>query len=166
MTNTNKIVEEIEMAKAAYKTDIKDLVKEMEAFKKEYQKKGQKILQTAFTQFFEENPKIKTITWSQYTPYFNDGDECLFSINEFYCSAKKLTTEDISDPYDLERYDEEETEEESTGGYTYDSPERKKVQAFEKMLSPLEDVFKELFDDHVWVIATEDGFEVNEYSHD
>jgi Fe-S-cluster formation regulator IscX/YfhJ len=161
MTDTNKIAQEVEMAKAEYKDDIKDLVKEMEAFKKEYQKKGQKILQTAFTQFFDENPSIQTITWSQYTPYFNDGDECVFRINGFYCSAKKLTAEDINSPYDLEGYEDDEND-----GYKWDSPARKKVQAFEKLLQPLEEVFKELFDDHVWVIATEDGFEVNEYEHE
>jgi hypothetical protein len=163
MTNTNNIAEAINMAKAEYKADIKDLVKEMETFKKEYQKKGQKILQTAFTQFFKENPNIKTIAWTQYTPYFNDGDECIFSVGEAYCASKKLTTEDISDPYDLDNYDDEESEH---GTFKYDSKEHRAVESFMKLLNPLEDVFKELFDDHVWVIATEDGFEVNEYSHD
>lgn len=27
-------------------------------------------------------PKVKSVVWDQYTPYFNDGDECLFGIQE------------------------------------------------------------------------------------
>lgn len=149
------------MAKVEYKNDIKDLVKEMESFRKEYQKKGQKILQTAFTQFFNENPDIKTITWTQYTPYFNDGDECIFSVHDFYGSSKELGIGDFNSPYDLE--DDEDGE---LGAFEYGSKEHDRIQKFARLLNPLEDVFKELFDDHVYVVATKNGFESEEYSHD
>lgn len=163
------IREEIEMAKAEYKDDIKELVKEMEAFRKEYQKKGQSVLKKAFKTFFNEHPDIKTITWAQYTPYFNDGDECIFSLKDAYCSKMKLTEADISDPYDLDGYEEDESDEvrlQGNGGYKYDSKQRRAVEKFMEQMSQLDDIFKELFDDHVWVIATEDGFEVHEYEHE
>lgn len=35
-----------------------------------------------FKAFFEENPEIHSIQWTQYTPYFNDGDECVFEVND------------------------------------------------------------------------------------
>ena len=32
--------------------------------------------------FFKLVPLVKRIEWTQYTPYFNDGDSCEFSVNE------------------------------------------------------------------------------------
>lgn len=33
-----------------------------------------------FSKLFIKHPDIKCIYWRQYTPYFNDGDACVFSI--------------------------------------------------------------------------------------
>ena len=30
---------------------------------------------------FEKYPKIESFGWNQYTPYFNDGETCFFSVN-------------------------------------------------------------------------------------
>ena len=35
-----------------------------------------------FPAFWEQNPDIKSIVWTQYAPYFNDGDPCIFSVRE------------------------------------------------------------------------------------
>lgn len=43
---------------------------------------GQEMLKTLFSDFFEAAPECKTVTWTQYTPYFNDGDACVFGVNE------------------------------------------------------------------------------------
>lgn len=31
---------------------------------------------------FVEHPTIQTISWTQYTPYFNDGEPCEFSVHD------------------------------------------------------------------------------------
>jgi len=35
---------------------------------------------------FIEHPTIQTISWTQYTPYFNDGEPCEFSVHDGACS--------------------------------------------------------------------------------
>ena len=32
-----------------------------------------------------ENKNIKSIYWTQYTPFFNDGEECIFRVNDLCC---------------------------------------------------------------------------------
>lgn len=32
-----------------------------------------------------ENKNIKAIYWTQYTPYFNDGEACVFRVNDLCC---------------------------------------------------------------------------------
>lgn len=41
-------------------------------------------LPSMFTEFFEQNPLAHSIEWTQYTPYFNDGDACEFTLSEVY----------------------------------------------------------------------------------
>ena len=45
-----------------------------------------------------ENKSIKAIYWTQYTPYFNDGEECIFRVNELCCVVNKKFSE-IEDRY-------------------------------------------------------------------
>ena len=38
---------------------------------------------------FDTFPEVKSVSWTQYTPYFNDGEECTFSahIDYFYVNG-------------------------------------------------------------------------------
>lgn len=47
----------------------------------EYREETQKVFGEASEQLFKEIPEIKSFQWTQYTPYFNDGDECTFGVN-------------------------------------------------------------------------------------
>lgn len=54
-------------------------------------------------QFFEENPEIKCITWSQFTPYFNDGEPCVFGVGEVKFLKKFDKEEKLnSDEYEFD----------------------------------------------------------------
>lgn len=53
----------------------KDLDAEIKAF-------GQAGLKSVFTDFFNDNEWCEAVTWNQYTPYFNDGDECVFGVGD------------------------------------------------------------------------------------
>lgn len=69
-----------------------------------------KELQGDFNQiiklFFDECPKVQAVVWSQYTPYFNDGDECVFSVNEPCFITKNFDASDLENPYEYEDSDE------------------------------------------------------------
>ena len=56
--------------------------------------------------FFEECPKVQAVVWSQYTPYFNDGDECVFSVNDPCFITKNFDREELLNPYEYEDDDE------------------------------------------------------------
>ena len=45
-------------------------------------------LKEKFAAFFLLHPKIQNFEWRQYTPYFNDGDSCVFNVDTFPESIK------------------------------------------------------------------------------
>ena len=64
MSKLNDIIEKYSEAKNAFQTEAPGLLKE------------------EFKEFFKKVPEVKVIKWAQYTPYFNDGDACIFGVNE------------------------------------------------------------------------------------
>jgi hypothetical protein len=36
------------------------------------------VFKQGATALFEAHPALESFGWTQYTPYFNDGDECVF----------------------------------------------------------------------------------------
>jgi hypothetical protein len=84
--------------------------------REEMRKDGKEALKEAFSEFFTLHPLAKAIVWTQYTPYFNDGDACTFSVNDFellvdplaiaedvrgYISSKVKTDDEETDPFDV-----------------------------------------------------------------
>ena len=169
--------------------EIKNKIEAIQKQKEELTAQLRKDFAPMLMPLFEKtNGKIKSIGWSQYTPYFNDGEECTFSTNldmDYGIMVNGQTLEDReddlfgSDPYSLnlyisniERYNKwvsdhpEYTLNESTKendleivGY---------VKEFYDLLSSIDDEFyKDLFGDHVEVTINADGtVETNEYNHD
>lgn len=43
---------------------------------------GKDAIAEAFAPFFAANRDVDGVCWSQYTPYFNDGDSCEFGVHE------------------------------------------------------------------------------------
>lgn len=157
----------------------KNFLKEFRKQKKEFSKKAQDALKVEFKNFFNKHESVKTIEWTQYTPYFNDGDECLFSVGAPSFYGDKNVDNDNSDPtdncivYNLRR----------VSNSRYDHNARKQLPA-ERSLTPEEDSLlndandlkeliyeladdmKIMFGDHVSVVANREGFSVSEYEHD
>ena len=99
---------------------------------------------------FTEHPELMNVSWAQYTPYFNDGSECYFSVNDAYING----TDEYGD--DNSEYDET-LETASTGAR----------QAVYAVLGDFDhEEFKEIFGDHVKVVVTRDGVSVQPYDHD
>jgi hypothetical protein len=61
---------------------IDAFVQEYNDFLNEFSKKATEKLKEVFNEFWDSNPEIKVVTWTQYAPYFNDGDACVFSVND------------------------------------------------------------------------------------
>lgn len=79
--------------------EIKKINDEKESFDERVRKMNEElvermknILTPVFKEFFELYPFVKGVAWTQYTPYFNDGEPCEFGVHEFYYT---LNDEDV-----------------------------------------------------------------------
>lgn len=143
---------------------------------KEIQEKGQQKLKEVFKLFWESNPNVHLITWTQYTPYFNDGSECVFSLGEIIFSNLADSNEFENIVYDTYEGDLENIWVSSSDGDWKNGKLKKDSQKMDynmaKELSnflqsdSMEDVLKLLFEDHVKVFATREGFTAVYYEHD
>lgn len=150
MKKLNELKIKMENAKAAVRTEGKEALKE------------------AFMDYFDKYPGVKGVVWAQYTPYFNDGEQCVFRVRDLCPIVVKNNYEVEFPNVDVADYifDEEldgtrcialETYSEKGGFYT---DLRKIAKVIDNELALL------TFGDHVRVVATRAGFKVNEYEHD
>jgi hypothetical protein len=70
---TNPVLEKIKAELAAFEEKKKAMLAEI-----------QKEFPGMFVDLFKQAPKLKSFGWTQYTPYFNDGDTCEFSVHLDY----------------------------------------------------------------------------------
>ena len=150
---------------------IQNLNKEIEETKKQFTEKGSKIFHKYCEEIFENFPEVKSFGWSQYTPYFNDGDECVFGVNEV---DRINGYSDYSDYADGE--EDEEGENKQVNIYkNYDWDEKKSdprsfeiVKTIRNFIDSIpKDILKEIYGDHCKVTIYRDGnFDVDEYEHD
>lgn len=120
-----------------------------------------------------DTPGIEAVRWNQYTPYFNDGEACEFSIYSAY--VKVAGDEDgvgdygdgFRDAYDFYNGYGDNREFVTVAGYPgkmiYDA-----LIAFERVLENGSHfvILNEKFGDPARVTATKSGFEVEFYEHD
>lgn len=108
------------------------LTTQIEELKKNMTGESKKFIENAAKSLFEQYPFLHSIYWTQYTPYFNDGDTCEFSVHEI-CYAFSEQDEEDCFPYD------------SSAFYTHSDLER--------ALSDLENVKAYQEDRKAWVEA-------------
>lgn len=123
---------------------IKDAKAEIARQKAELQKVIQANFHSLFQELFSKYPEMETITWNQYTPYFQDGDECIFSAN-------------VSDALvnGKDRYD-----------VRGDAKAMARLQDVTNFLALFDDEdYKGMFDDHVEITVTREKILVEEYDH-
>lgn len=144
------------------------LFDELKNLKAQYDKKlkkdGEAAVKEAFKDFFTTHPRVESVTWTQYTPYFNDGDACHFGVGEFYVLLDSDKDEDNDEEDSYSFQDRWES-------YTLKSKKDPELKALGKDLEKLEDelpedVMEAVFGDHVKVVATTKGFKVTEYEHE
>lgn len=167
---------------SALQEKFDQLLTEQEELRRKFQVTAQQLFKETTKEFFDGNPSISAVVWTQYTPYFNDGDTCTFNVNSptftnapdpenvrwgEYSGDEEgvfaVENMQYAMKSDSEYYKADQEAIRKAGGVDVDS-----CEAFERMIcsSAMEDVMLAMFGDHVQVIATRDGFEVNDYDHD
>lgn len=138
--------------------DLDELKKLRDELNAKISSEGKAALAKAFTDLFDANPTIRAVGWQQYTPYFNDGEECVFGVNDFV-----FATEDV-DP--KKEPQEDNGPWRSTYGRSGSSAEGEAVKGLYRKLNEVDGILKAAFGDHVSVVATREGFHTFEYKHD
>lgn len=148
----------------SFASEMKD---KLAAVRQQAETEGKKAVHDGLLSLFEKHPTLAEVSWAQYTPYFNDGEPCEFSVNDPYF---KLTT-------DAE--DGEEGWEGEDGYGTWNARYDPKwngpdphiyadIEAFASVIKSdeMEQALEMAFGDHSRIIATREGIEVEEYDHD
>jgi hypothetical protein len=150
---------------------IKKINEQLEAFKAkriDLVKQLQAEFPSLLAPLFAESKRIESIGWRQYTPYFNDGDECVFGVHN-----DDLTINGTDD-YDGDENEIAFIKEKTWDGKKWvvntelDTHEFKILKQIQKVLRSIpDDFYKDLFGDHVKVTIYKDGrIETDEYEHD
>ena len=134
---------------------FQELQDKMEILRVEMKQTGRKLFSEASQNLFDKYPTLESFSWTQYTPYFNDGDVCEFGVNADYPHIKLSTgfDEDVSAWSDLKP----------------DSPEQEKIAMDVRELvgGMDEDIMKQMFGDHVQVVVNRNGtVAVDECEHE
>lgn len=142
----NESLEKIKQAKKDYQEQMK--------------KEGESAIKLALKDFLANNPEVEILRWAQYTPYFNDGDPCIFGVSEVCVKLKgqqektghNSSEEEFLSSWELDRKNHTEL--------------RKNLDVLDKIFHEFEDLFKDVFGDHAMVTVTPDNIEVEQYDHD
>lgn len=159
------------------KEKIESLLKELREIQAETQKRLQKSIKELFSEFWANNPDIQTVVWTQYAPYFNDGAACVFRVNEPVFTNFRLD-DSVTDAREVcwGDYEDEEKNHISVQSWTVKKDiEHFKLNANSDSIGSLSsflcsdvvsDIMENTFGSDSLVIATREGFEVQEYEHD
>jgi hypothetical protein len=134
-----------------------------------------------------DDTTMKAFGWSQYTPYFNDGEPCVFSTNQpWFLTDADPDPDDVEDfyNYEISSYgDGHPSLGKKDGDWVGQWPDRRMVnERYEgpdeqrhdraRALSDaieggaFDDVLLEAFGDHAEIRVTASGITVDTYSHD
>lgn len=168
---------------SALEKQMQEVNSKFEEFRKITQETSKKVFHSAVTAFFKAYPEVHVIRWHQYTPYFNDGDSCEFSVGvpSFYSkedfeggefdgyednSWQKPSDYEYQrkDVYgdNIERYERLEKELGPRLGEINEG-----IRRFSKLFNSInDDTMLSLFGDHVQITVTADQITVDEYDHE
>lgn len=155
----------------------RQIQEKMAAMKEELKTLGEKLFKEGAQDIFDAYPQLESFSWIQYTPFFNDGDECIFSVHSDWGLYLKFAGQT-----------DEDTEAEQDGGETFNSYSAKYADESVELPSYYADIprwkfavggvvgdliggvdndtMKALFGDHVRVTINREGIDTEYYEHD
>ena len=132
---------------------IRELQAKMAELNAEIEREGRSGIIAEWMPIFEKHPELLSVRWTQYTPYFNDGEECVFDKH-----ANGYTVKDAEgEEHEIEEYGDEEDPIDMTAIYA-------SIREFPDIDA---DIYKAAFGDHAEVRLDRDGtVTVEAYEHD
>lgn len=159
MTNTNNIEKK-----------LNEILEATKKYESALEKNTRDIIREMVSDIMKEHPQVSGISWAQYTPWFNDGDPCVFRVHEplvrFTDEFKKTISDSDSS---LEEHPRVEA------FYVYNSSDasedikklHEKLANFYKVTKKISEGLDRTFGDHCLVTVTANGdILIDEYQHD
>ncbi len=124
--------------------NAKEVIEKYNAVKKSFMAEMKQAFMEGSKELFKQCPQIASFEITAYTPYFNDGDVCEYSVGCYEINPK----EGISFRWDTEPY----------------RTVSKVVNSFVKTFP--DEFYRDVFGDHIKIIVNPDSVEATEYEHD
>jgi len=162
--NTKALFEEITKGK-----------EEIAAIKTQLSEKLKLTFHGLSKELFRIYPDLKSFGWTQYTPYFNDGEECTFTSNHDYPTingndenyGESEQPEGVLDIVMLGKELIYDGNWKKIPNPDYNPFYKEVVSTVKEFLNQFDDEdMKDLFGNHVSVHVTEENVVVEEYEHD
>ena len=122
---------------------IEEIQEQMAALQEELKKETLQLLQEGFAEIFQSQPDLDSIAWYQYTPYWNNGDHCRFSLHTDCLFLNDEYAEDMEMPWADEVYQ----------------------KAYDLLSSITSETFLALFGDHSKVTVYRDEIVIEDYKN-
>lgn len=156
---------------------LAELRAQVEEARRQMKDAAQNVVKDGTAEIFENYGDIvHSFGWRQYTPYFNDGDACEFSMHELFVIAHAdLETAEHGEESDWLYEGSPAFQEYSYSGDVSrvvgelaDERYIEAKQACQSIYDALatNDLAKDVFGDHVKVIFTPEGVDVEDYHHE
>jgi hypothetical protein len=157
---------------------FEQLTKDLDDAREAMLEVGKAAIKPAILEFMEAHPEVNRIRVKMGTPSFNDGDPCLFTIDE---PEVELVAGDLdateADPDDDEEDDDDDWDDEEDGDFldTYsippELPSREQliadIESLHGVLQSADDAVRALFGDGVEVTVGRDGIaRVDSYDYE
>lgn len=149
--------------------------KQVSKIKAEIQKDSEELFDQYCKDIFQNNPKLKSFSWSQYTPYFNDGSPCIFHANTHYIkvNGESLDESNWYQKRNIINYGKWDNKTKSyvnrqeVDNNSYDEELSKVSDKIINFLSSFDNEFyANKFGDHCEIIVTEHGISIDELDHE
>lgn len=145
--------------------DLNELSNQVKSFEdrqaqlmKELADSAEPIIRAGLKGFFDQFPEVRTLMWHQYTPYFNDGEECVFRVREVSVKVEgKSDAEYEDDDYEWDT------------SWTFRDTNKalsQGLQSLNAQLKKLEGILQKVFGDHAKIIATREKITIEAYDHE
>jgi hypothetical protein len=144
------------MAKTQKVAEYRDAKKKLAELRAEYKTIAKDAFKEEAKELFENNPNLIDFGFKCYTPYFNDGEPCVYRCSKGDPAVNGQDQYTGEEPEDPDKYPKLSTSE-------FDAVEK----AVREFLRPFDkEDMMDLFGDHVSVCISRDGIEITEYDHD
>lgn len=145
---------------------IEQLRNQVKEIKAQLVAETKRAIAPAATEFFKKHDHVVAISWRQYTPYFNDGEPCVFSVGDVELFSKHTGSS--------EEFDPDQGEEGYSAWYLKHRKDKESwitdelISDYKNLIAFTEDedTMEEIFGDHVQVTITRVGITVTEYDHE